>query len=104
MALLVAWLLLEEQVEELRREMTQGDELSVALSSWHLSKLAWQGLQQVIQGDFDPSRVKRCAPRLRRLLVETRKRPLLEHQRRLAYTHRLAQLAGFDSLFSWKGA
>ena len=54
-ALLVAWLLIEEELESLRRHLADGDPFAVALSSWRRARLAFEGLQQVVKGCYSPT-------------------------------------------------
>jgi Transposase DDE domain len=103
-ALLVAWLLIEEDLEELRRQLADGEPFAVALSSWHLAHLAWEGLRQVVKGWYSPKQLRAALPEFRRLFRERRKRPLLEHHRRLRFHALLASDADRVSLFACSGA
>jgi hypothetical protein len=84
-ALLVAWMLIEEEVAQLRRQLSDGDALECPLSSWRLAHWAFEGLRKVLEGHWTPQRLRALLPELRRLFVERRKRPLREHQRRYQF-------------------
>ena len=103
-ALLVAWLLIEEDLEGLRRQLADGEPLAVALSSWRLAHLAFEGLQQVVKGWYSRQQLREALPEFRRLFRERRQRPLLEHQRRLRFHSLLALDADLAALFSCSGA
>jgi hypothetical protein len=96
-ALLVAWLLIEDQAAELRRQITDAEELVLPVSSWQLDQWACAGLQNVVKGWWSPQQVLALAPELRRLFSEKRQRPLQEHQRRVRFH---ALLAGAQDLVS----
>lgn len=85
-ALLVAWLLIEDEASELRRQITDAEPLTLPLSSWQLNQWGKAGLQNVVQGWWSPAQLRALAPELRRLYREKRQRPLREHQRRGAFT------------------
>jgi transposase len=85
-ALLVGWMLIEEEVEHLRRLMSDGEGLACPLSDWRLARLAFSGLRKLVEGHWNWQKVRERAPELRRLFIERRRRPLREHQRR----HRFA--------------
>ncbi len=103
-ALLVAWLLIEEELEGLRRQLADGEPFAVALSSWRLARLAFEGLQHVVKGWYSHQHLTDALPEFRRLFRECRKRPLLEHQRRLRFHALLASDPDLASLFSCSGA
>jgi hypothetical protein len=84
-ALLVAWLLIEDEASELRRQITDAEPLSVPLSSWQLDQWAFDGLHNVVRGWWSPQQVRALAPELRRLLSEQRQRPLREYQHCLRF-------------------
>jgi Transposase DDE domain len=84
-ALLVAWLLIEDDVEELRRQISDGEPVDGPWSSWRLAHLAFEGLRMVLQGHWTNERLRALLPELRRLFVERRARPLREHQRRYQF-------------------
>ena len=84
-ALLVAWMLIEDDIENLRRQISDGEPVDCPISSWRLARLAFQGLRKVLEGHWTNSRLRALLPELRRLLVERRKRPLREHQRRYQF-------------------
>jgi hypothetical protein len=81
-ALLVAWMLIEEVVEHLRRLMSDGEGRTCPLSDWRLARLAFGGLRKLLEGHWSLPQVREHAPEFRRLFLERRKRPLREHQRR----------------------
>jgi Transposase DDE domain len=81
-ALLVAWLLIEDEASELRRQITDGEPLALPVSSWQLNQWGKAGLQHVVAGWWSPAQLRAIAPELRRLFREKRQRPLREHQRR----------------------
>jgi Transposase DDE domain len=103
-ALLVAWLLIEEDLEGLRRQLADGEPFAVALSSWRLARLAFEGLQQVVKGWYSQEQLRAALPEFRRLFCERRQRPLLEHQRRRRFHSLLAPDADPPSLFACSGA
>jgi hypothetical protein len=103
-ALLVAWLLIEEDLEGLRRQLADGEPFAVALSSWRLARLAFEGLQQVVKGWYSQEQLRAALPEFRRLFCERRQRPLLEHQRRRRFHALLAPDADPPSLFACSGA
>lgn len=84
-ALLVAWMLIEEDIESLRRLLSEGEPLECPLSSWRLAHLAFDSVRKVIEGHWTPERLRAVLPELRRLFVERRRRPLREHQRRYQF-------------------
>jgi len=103
-ALLVAWLLIEEDLEGLRRQLADGEPFAVPLSSWRLARLAFESLQHVVKGWYSHQQLTDALPEFRRLFRERRKRPLLEHHRRLRFHSLLASDADLASLFSCSGA
>jgi hypothetical protein len=84
-ALLVAWMLIEDEVEHLRRQMSDGEPVDCPISSWLLAHLAFDGLRKALEGHWTNSRLRALLPELRRVLVERRTRPLREHQRRYQF-------------------
>jgi hypothetical protein len=103
-ALLVAWLLLEEDLEGLRRQLADGEPFAVSLSTWQLAHLALESLQQIVKGWYSQEHLRALLPEFRRLFRERRQRPLLEHHRRLRFHSLLALDADLASLFSCSGA
>lgn len=57
-ALLVAWLLIEADLESWRRHLADGEPFAVALSSWRLARLAFEGLQQVVKGWYSQQQLR----------------------------------------------
>ena len=92
-ALLVAWLLIEDDLEELRRQLADGEPFAIPLSSWRLARLAFAGLHHVVEGWYSPEQLTALLPEFRRLFRERRKRPLLEHHRRLRFHSLLARIS-----------
>jgi Transposase DDE domain len=84
-ALLVAWLLIEDEASELRRHITDGEPLSLPVSGWQLNQWAKVSLQHVVRGWWSPAQLRAVAPELRRLFREKRQRPLREHQRQVRF-------------------
>jgi Transposase DDE domain len=82
LAMLIAWLLIEDQAAQLRRQITDGEPLSFPLSEWQLDQWACSGLKKVVEGWWSPKQVLALLPELRRLFRVRRHRPLQEHQRR----------------------
>jgi hypothetical protein len=103
-ALLIAWLLIEDDLEELRRQLADGEPFALPLSSWRLARLAFTGLYHVVEGWYSPEQLTALLPEFRRLFRERRKRPLLEHHRRLRFHSLLAPGADLASLFNCSGA
>lgn len=103
-ALLVAWLLIEEDLDDLRRQLADGEPFAVALSSWQLARLAFESLQQIVKGWYSQEHLRALLPEFRQLFRERRQRPLLEHQRRLRFHSLLALDTDLASLFSGSGA
>jgi Transposase DDE domain len=93
----LAWLLIEDQAAELRRQITDAEELLLPISHWPLDQWASASLQNVVKGWWSPQQVLALAPELRPLLSQKRGRPLREHQRRVRF-HTL--LAGAQDLVS----
>ncbi len=89
-ALLVAWLLIEDEASELRRHITDGEPLSMPISSWQLNQWSKASLQHVVRGWWSPAQLRAIAPELRRLFREKRQRPLREHQRQVRFYTLLA--------------
>jgi len=103
-ARLFAWLLIEEDLEGLRRQLADGEPFAVALSTWQLAHLAWESLQQVVKGWYSLHQLRQALPEFRRLFRERRQRPLLEHQRRHRFHSLLALDADLAALFDCSGA
>lgn len=103
-ALLVAWMLIEEEVEELRRQLTDGEPMECPLSSWRLAHLAFDGLRKVLEGYWTIERLRAVLPELRRLFVERRTRPLREHQRRYQFCQYVLCPADLVVLFGCSSA
>ena len=57
-ARLFAWLLIEEDLESLRRQLADGEPFAVALSSWRLARLAFEGLHQVVKGCYSHQQLR----------------------------------------------
>jgi len=87
-ALLVAWVLQEQQAAQVRSllqqlvqsALSETIDLSVTrpISSWSVSKLCLQTLRQQVLGQWSMARLRACLPRLLRFL--TCKRPKRGHQ------------------------
>jgi DDE family transposase len=90
-ALLVAWLLIEDEASELRRQITDGEPLSLPVSSWQLNQWTKASLQHVVRGWWSPAQLRAVAPELRRLFHQKRQRPLREHQRQVRFHVLLAE-------------
>jgi hypothetical protein len=103
-ALLVAWLLIEDEASELRRQITDGEPLELPVSSWQLDQWALAGLQNVVRGWWSPQRLRALAPELRRLFFQKRQRPLREHQRRARFHALLAADPDLVSAFDCSSA
>lgn len=103
-ALLVAWLLIEEDVESLRRQLSDGEAVVDPLSSWRLAHLAFEALRQVLEGHWTPARLRVVLPELRRLFVERRQRPLREHQRRYQFCQQVLCQSDLVVLFGCSSA
>lgn len=103
-ALLVAWLLPEDEASELRRQITDGEPLSLPLSSWQLDQWALQGLQHVVTGWWGLHQLPALAPELRPLFANKRQRPSREHQRRGRFSLLLAGAPDLGSGFDCSSA
>jgi hypothetical protein len=103
-ALLVGWLLIEEGLESLRWQMSEGEPVDCPLSSWLLAHLAFESLRQVLAGHWTPERLRAVLPELRRLFVERRRRPLREHQRRYQFCQQVLCQADLVLLFGCSSA
>jgi hypothetical protein len=83
-ALLVAWVLQEQQAAQVRSllhqlvhsALSQTMELPVArpISSWSVSKLCLQTLRQQVLGQWSMARLRACLPRLQRFLTSKRRK------------------------------
>ena len=102
--LLVAWLLIEEDVEWLRRQLSDGEPEKCPLSSWRLAHLAVEGLRQVLEGHWTLARLRAVLEALRRLFVERRQRPLREQQRRSQFRQQVLCSSDLVLLFSCSSA
>jgi hypothetical protein len=103
-AVLVAWLLIEDDVEGLRRHLSDGEPVECPLSSWRLAHLAFDSLRKVLEGHWTPERLRAVLPELRRLFVERRQRPLREHQRRYQFCQLVLCQADLVVLFGCSSA
>lgn len=103
-ARLLAWLLIEDEAAELRRLITDGEPLSLPVSSWRLDQWALAGLQNVVRGWWSPQQVWALAPELRRLFDDKRQRLLREHQRRVRFQTLLAGAPDLVSVFDCSSA
>ncbi len=103
-ALLVASLLIEDEASDLRRQITDGEPLSLPVSSWQLNQWALAGLHNVVKGWRSPHQLRTLAPELRRLFSEKRRRPLREHQRRGRFCSLLAGVPDLVVLFDCSSA
>jgi hypothetical protein len=103
-ALLVAWLLVEDDVEALRRHLSSGEPVDCPISSGRLARLAFQGLCKIVEGHWTHSRLRALFPELRRLFVERRKRPLREHQRRYQFCQQVLCQSDLVVLFGCSSA
>jgi hypothetical protein len=103
-ALLVAWMLIEDEVEHLRRLMSDGEVQTCPLSDWRLARLAFGGLRKLLEGHWSLQQIREQAPQLRRLFVERRKRPLREPQRRQAFAPPDPALGDLVVVFSCSSA
>ena len=75
-ALLVAWVLQEEEGAQLRALLPTGAEPAVvspsaAISSWSLTALGVATLRQQVEGQWSSARLRACLPRLRRFLLSS---------------------------------
>lgn len=102
--LLVAWLLLEDEASELRRQLTDGEPLALPVSSWQLDQWALLGLQNVVTGWWSPTQVRALAPELRPLFHDKRQRPVREHQRRVRFHTLLTEEPDLVSVFDCSSA
>jgi hypothetical protein len=103
-ALLVAWMLIEDEVEDLRRQISDGEPVDCPISSWRLARLAFQGLRKVLEGHWTNLRLRALLPELRRLFVGRRQRPLREHQRRYQFCQQVLCQADLVVLFGCSSA
>jgi len=103
-ALLVAWLLIEEDIEGLRRQISDAEPSQCPLSSWRLARLAFRSLQKITEGDWNPRQIWALGPALRPWLQEHRQRPLQEQQRRLQLRTKLGIDPDLVVLFSCSSA
>ncbi len=97
-------MLIEDDVEYLRRQMSDGEPVDCPISSWLLAHLAFDGLCKVLQGHWTPERLRAVLPELRRLFVERRKRGLREHQRRYQFCQHVLCQSDLVVLFSCSSA
>jgi hypothetical protein len=103
-ALLVAWMLIEDEVENLRRQMSDGEPVACPISSWLLAHLAFEGLRKVLEGYWTNARLRALLPELRRLFAQRRQRPLREHQRRYQFCQQVLCQADLVMLFGCSSA
>jgi hypothetical protein len=106
-ALLIGWLLVEDQTEELRRNLADGDPFAQeadAVSSWQLASLCFQALRQVVEGWWDLTRLRQVMPQVHRECKEQRARPLREHERRATHLQRLVGCQSLDPFFCCSSA
>jgi len=103
-ALLVAWMLIEDDVEQLRRQLSDGEPLECLISSWQLAHLAFDSLRKVLEGHWTPQRLQALLPELRRLFLERRSRPLREHQRRYQFCQQVLCQSDLVVLFGCSSA
>jgi hypothetical protein len=103
-ALLVAWLLIEDEATELRRQISDGEPLALPVSSWQLNQWSQASLQNVVKGWWSPQQLRALAPELRPLFDDKRQRPLREHQRRVRFSTLLAQAPDLVSVFAYSSA
>lgn len=103
-AVLLAWLLIEDQAAELRRQITEGESWSFPLSEWQLDQWACSGLKKVVEGWWSPKHVLALLPELRCLFRVRRHRPLKEHQRRRRFLGLLLPADDFVLIFDCSSA
>lgn len=103
-ALLVGWLLVEEQTLSLQQQISNAEPVGEPLSLWQLNRLAFSSLQKVVEGWWSPKQLIALAPELRRLFRERRRRTLREHQRRSRFLALLAPHLDLGSSFSCSSA
>ncbi len=103
-ALLVAWLLIEDEASELRLQITAGDPLALPISSWQLNQWSKASLQNVVTGWWSSHQLRALAPKLRPLFDNKRQRPLLEHQRRVRFSTLLAEAPDLVLVFDCSSA
>ena len=103
-ARLLAWMLIEDEVEHLRRQMSDGEPGDCPISSWLLAHLAFDGLRKVLEGHWTNSRLRALLPERRRLFVQQRKRPLREHQRRYQFCQQVLSPSDLVGLFGCSSA
>lgn len=75
-ALLVAWLLIEDEATELRRQITDAEPLALPVSSWQLNQWGKAALQHVVQGWWSPDQLRAIAPELSPLVSRKAPAPL----------------------------
>lgn len=103
-ALLVAWLLIEDEAAELRRQIADGEGFAVPLSNWQLNQWALMGLQNVIKGWWSPMHVLALAAEFRRVFSDKRQRPLREPQRQRRFHALVAGEPDLVSVFDCSSA
>jgi hypothetical protein len=104
LALLVAWLLIEDEASQLQRQITDAEPESLPLSLWQLNQWSMAGLQNVVRGWWSPEQFRALAPSLRRLCREKRQRPRLEHQRQRRFQAFLSDPPDLVSFFDCSSA
>lgn len=103
-ALLVAWMLIEEDVHTLRHQLSDGEPADCPLSSWRLAQLAFDHLRKVLEGHWTSERLWAVLPELRRLFVERRQRRLREHHCRYQFCQQVLCQADLVVLFDCSSA
>jgi len=103
-ALLVAWLLIEDEATQLRRQITDGEPLTLPVSSWQLNQWSKASLFNVVKDWWSPQQLRALAPELRPLFDDKRQRPLREHQRRVRFSTLLAREPDLVSVFDCSSA
>lgn len=89
-ALLVGWLLIEGEAQQLRGLIQAATSEPEALSDWQLDQWAWLGLGNVIRGWWAPEQLRALAAELGRLLSQKRRRPLRQHERQRRFAAQLS--------------
>jgi hypothetical protein len=103
-ALFIGWFLVQEQTISLQEQITDAEPVGEPVSLWQLNRLAFSGLQKVVEGWWSPKQLLALAPELRPLLQEKRRRPRREHQRRSRFLALLAPHLDLVPSFSCSSA
>jgi hypothetical protein len=103
-ARLLAWMLIEDEVENLRRQLSDGEPVDCPKSHWLLAHLAFDGLRKALEGHWTVERLRALLPELRRLFIERRQRPLREHQRRYQFCQQVLCPSDLVVLFGCSSA